>query len=301
MVSAAIGGCQAQMPPTAKTTTEPTAITESAEAPAGSAVPANSPVRLVRIAAASDLRLVLPQLIAEFRRQHPECELEPTFAASGTLSAQIQQGAPFDLFLSADRSYPERLVASGHGDPSSQRVYAIGELVVWSAQPRDWSGGPTPLHALQSEDVRLIAIANPEHAPYGKAAMAAFESAGLVEELTPKLVRAENVSQVAQFAETSAVEACVLSGSLVRQTQLKERGSFVVVPKSLYPPLEQTLLVLKSAANPADVARFAEFLQTPAARELLITAGFGLPPGDELPAESDSSSRMPARTEEPTQ
>ncbi|MBL8616288.1 MAG: molybdate ABC transporter substrate-binding protein [Deltaproteobacteria bacterium] len=226
----------------------------------------------VRIAAASDLRFALeaygPTLAA---RGLP---IAPTFGSSGNFAAQIAQGAPFDLFLSADDRYPAQLVASGHADGARQRVYGLGQVVLWVRTQSPLDLGPG-LQVLADARVRTVAMANPRHAPYGQAAEAALRAAGLHEAVAGKLVLGDNVSQAAQFVATGAADAGLIALSLARAPTFAAAGRFVVV--SGHPPLRQTGVVLRAAADPAAAAAVLDALCGAEGRALLDRFGF-LPP-----------------------
>jgi len=229
----------------------------------------------LRIAAASDLQFVLPELAAQYETQSG-VKLAITYGSSGNFFAQIQNGAPFDLFFSADVSYPHKLVASHLADPDSLQVYAIGRLVLWLPpdSPLDPSAG---LKILLDPRVRKIAIANPEHAPYGRAAIAALKNAGLYDQLKDKLVFGENISQAAQFVQSGGAQAGLLAFSLAVSPALKS-GKRWEIPGDWYPPVEQAVVFLAASPNKSAAEAFLAFLKTPAARKTFERYGFFLPP-----------------------
>ncbi len=229
----------------------------------------------LNIAAAADLTLCLQDLDAAFAKAHPEVELKPTTGSSGNFLAQIKNGAPFDVFLSADMSYPKQLAKDGQADESSLTLYATGHLVLWSTNPAvDVSQG---LAVLKSGAVKKFAIANPDVAPYGRAAKAALEKAGLWDALQPKLVRGENIAQTAQFVQSGNVDAGIVALSLVVAPKIAGTGQYWRVPEDQYPVLEQgAVITAKGAGNPAAKA-YIEFLRTPEARAVFDRYGFLLP------------------------
>lgn len=240
------------------------------------ASPLPSPSSL-RIAAAADLRFALDEIVAAWARAHPEAPLEVSYGSSGSFFAQIGQGAPFDLFFSADIDYPRRLVEAGLADGATLRPYAVGQIVVWvpAGSPLDVEGrGPA---VLADPAVHRVAIANPEHAPYGRAAVAALEALGLAEVVRPKLVLGENVSQAAQFVESGNAEAGIIALSLAQAPTLAARGRYVIVPPEAYPHLEQGAVVLAGAADPATARAFLDFVLGPDGRAILEGYGFLLP------------------------
>jgi molybdate transport system substrate-binding protein len=244
-------------------------------APAGSAD--DSPTgRSIRVAAAADLRFAMDELITEWNALVPATPAEATYGSSGNFFAQISQGAPFDVFFSADAAYPRELETAGLAEPGSTRLYAIGQIVVWVAA----DSGIDPalgLKGLTDASVRSVAIANPEHAPYGRAAEAAMRSAGVYEALEAKLVLGENVSQAAQFVESGSADAGVIALSLAAAPTLRDRGRYAVVPIDSYPPLEQGAVVLGAAADPEAAGAFLDFVLGPDGRRVLDRFGF-LPP-----------------------
>jgi len=229
----------------------------------------------LRIAAASDLQFVLPDLAAQYERQS-SVKLAITYGSSGNFFAQIQNGAPFDLFFSADVSYPDKLVSAHLADPNSLQVYAIGRLVL--CLPPDSPLDPaTGLKVLLDPRIQKIAIANPAHAPYGRAAVAALKNAGLYEQLTPKLVFGENISQAAQFVQSGSAQAGLIAFSIAFSPAMKS-GKHWEVPAAQYPAVEQAVVLLADSPNKAPADSFLAFLKTPAARAIFELYGFFLPP-----------------------
>ena len=229
----------------------------------------------IRIAAASDLQFVLPDLAANYEKQ-TGVKLAITYGSSGNFFAQIQNGAPFDLFLSADVGYPHKLVVAQLADISSLQIYAVGHLVLWLPpdSPLDPSSG---LKILLDPRIQKIAIANPEHAPYGRAAIAVLRDAGLYDHLKPKLVFGENISQAAQFVQTGSAQAGLLAYSLTLSPAMKS-GKFWSIPTDKYPPVEQAAVLLTASSNKEAAISFLAFLKTLAARATLERYGFFLPP-----------------------
>lgn len=228
-----------------------------------------------RIAAASDLQFVFPDLASQYEKQSGT-KLAITYGSSGDLSAQIQNGAPFDLFFSADVAYPHQLVTAHLANPDSLQVYAVGRLVLWLSpdSPLDPSAG---LKILLDPRVQKIAIANPDHAPYGRAAIAALKSAKLYDPLKPKLVFGENISQAAQFVQSGSAQAGLLAFSLAVSPALKS-GKRWEIPANQYPPVEQAVILLSASANKAAAQAFLDYLKSPSARATFEKYGFFLPP-----------------------
>ncbi len=228
----------------------------------------------VRIAAASDLRFALDEITGIVAQEHPEIELSVTYGSSGQFVQQIRNGAPFDLYLSADRAYVDDLVTEGLADSEDVFEYAVGRLVTWYP-----SGAPaTPdLAGLADPRVRTVAIANPEHAPYGVAAMAALESTGLLDSVQPKLVLGENVSQAAEFARTGNADAAIVALSLVLADPVRDVGAWTEVPLDAFPRLLQAGTVLTSAQDPGAARTVAGIITSDTGRRILADYGFTFP------------------------
>ncbi len=229
----------------------------------------------VQIAAASDLVFCLEALHAEFLRTDAAVELKLTTGSSGNFHAQIRNGAPFDVFLSADLRYPRELIDAGLAPADSLVMYAIGRLALWTVRA-DLDPG-VGLALLRDERVRRFAIANPEHAPYGRAARQALEHAGVWELALDRIVFGENIAQTAQFVQTQNADAGIVALSLVLAPRLKGVGRYREIPASAHAPLEQgAVLTLRGAQNPA-ARRYLAFLKSPAARAIFDQYGFRLP------------------------
>jgi molybdate transport system substrate-binding protein len=240
--------------------------------------PATAPPRTLAVAAAANLKDVVQALKAAFEAAHPGVTVQLSLGASGTFFSQIQNGAPFDLFLSADRDYPRKLVEAGLGAAADERVYALGRLVAWlppgSTLTRDLDA--RGLEALAGPQVKRIAIANPAVAPFGRAAMRAFEAAGVARAVEAKLVKGTSVAQAAQFATTGAADVAFIPASLTLGPELGD-GAVVPVPEALCGRLEQSGLVLTGAREPALARAFLEFLTGAEGRSILAARRYGLP------------------------
>ena len=224
----------------------------------------------LRIAAAADLQPLLPPLLRQFEQQ-TGIHAEASYQASATLATQIIDGAPFDLFLAADLSFPQRVIDAGRAEQAAPLPYARGTLVLWT---RNDSGvASLSLEALQSAAVKSIAIANPTHAPYGRAAQAALQHAGLFNALQPKLVIAENIAQAAQYADSGNAQAGFISLTSALTPRLSTDGHFVQVPDEDYPPILQGAIVIRASAEAGAAHRFLEFLQKPEIQQTLATEG----------------------------
>ena len=232
-------------------------------------------VETLSIAAASDLVYCLEELNATFHKAHPTLTLKVSTDSSGNFFAQIQHGAPFDIFLSADLHYPNALIKAGLADSSSLTLYAIGYIVLWSRRPDiDVTRG---LEILRDEKITKVAIANPAHAPYGRAAKAALEYFKLWEPIQPKLVLGENIAQTAQFVQTGNVDAGIVALALVMSPKLKNAGTYYVIPETSFPRLEQAAVLTKQGIKNPVANRYLEFLRSAPAREIFNRYGFRLP------------------------
>lgn len=242
-------------------------------------LPAQAPPRLLRIAAASDLKWALEEAKAAFEKDTPGVTCALTFGSSGNFYNQLTQKAPFDLFLSADIAYPARLVEQGFGLKGSLFPYALGTLVLWVPK-----ASPIPVEALGMKAVlhpaaRKVALANPRHAPYGRAAEAALKSAGLLEGIQGRLVLGENIAQTAQFIQTGNADLGFIALSIASSPAMKDQGRCWVVPAGLHPAIEQGGVVLSWAQDVEAAQAFRAFLIGPQGVAILSKYGFGQPAG----------------------
>jgi molybdate transport system substrate-binding protein len=228
----------------------------------------------LRLAAAADLQPLLPNILAQFTAQ-TGVPAQASYKSSATLATAIINGAPFDLFLAADFSFPQRVIAAGLAEESTPIAYARGTLVLWTRNQspfRDLS-----IDSLRDPALKSIAIANPQHAPYGRAAVAALHHLGLYDTLKPKLVIAENIAQAAQYADSGNAQLGLISLTSALTPRLQASGHFIEVPHSDYPPILQGAIVVKGSPNAQAAHRFLAFLASAhVARELQAR---GLAPG----------------------
>ena len=229
------------------------------------------------VAAAADLRGAWERLGPAFEARHPGLRVQVSFAASGTLSAQIRQGAPFDVFLSADLAFPARLAEEGLGSPEGVFPYALGRLALWVRSDLGLDPARLGFGTLGSPKVRRVVLANPRVAPYGRAAEEALRHAGLLEALAPRLVFAENVAQAGQYLRTGAADAGLVSLSQAEQPDLKAKGFAWTLPAGTHAPLRQGGLVLKRSAAPRAAQALRAFLLGAEGQALLAASGFGKP------------------------
>lgn len=232
---------------------------------------ASQPVpKKLTVAAAADLKFAMPEIARQFRAAHPAVEMQIAYGSSGNFFAQIGNRAPFDMFLSADVEYPRKLASAGVGVASSVFTYAAGRLVVWvpADSPLD------PATALRQPSVRHVAIANPQHAPYGRAAQAALRALGLYQSVAPKLVLGENVAQALQFVESGAADAGIVALSLAMAPPSRARGRYWEIPVDAYPRIEQGGIILKDSQAARDLRAL---LLSTAGRSILKQYGFFTP------------------------
>jgi molybdate transport system substrate-binding protein len=227
--------------------------------------------RAVTVAVAANVKPAFDEIAAAWRARHPGVEVRATYGASGTIFAQIRNGAPFDLFLSADVELPAKLEAEGMSD-GPHFVYASGALALWVPRSSPLDVARDGLRALLEPSVRRIAIANPRVAPYGRAAEEALRRAGMLEAVQQKLVFGQNVAQAAQFAQSGAAEAAILPLSLALGPPLRDEGRHWRLPASAHRPVEQAGVVLKAAREPRLARDLADAVL--AARPILERWGY---------------------------
>jgi molybdate transport system substrate-binding protein len=229
----------------------------------------------IRVAAAADLKFALDELGAQFKKQAGR-RLNVSYGSSGNFFAQIHNGAPFDVLLSADIEYPRKLEAAGLAEPGTLYEYAVGRIVIWMPAEARADLAKLGWKALLEPGVERIAIANPEHAPYGRAAVAALRSAGIYDQLRRRLVYSENIAQAAQFVASGSAQAGILALSLASSPLMRE-GKRWEIPANLHEPIEQGAVILKSAKDKEGARAFLAFLKSDAGRKILESYGFTLP------------------------
>jgi molybdate transport system substrate-binding protein len=232
--------------------------------------------RRVRVAAAADLQFAFDEVRTAFERAHRGIRVEATYGSSGNFFTQLVSRAPFDLFLSADMDYPRRL-AKEVDSPETPFAYAIGHLVIWVPRHSGIAVDRLGIKTLLDPSVRKIAIANPRHAPYGRAAEAALKSLKVYDSVKDRLVLGENVAQAAQFVQSGAADAGIFSRSLALAPALRDAGSFWEVPENAYPRLTQGGLILPWTEDPAAAAALRDFLLGSEGRAVLKRFGFDSP------------------------
>jgi molybdate transport system substrate-binding protein len=228
----------------------------------------------LRVAAAADLQAALPAIAAQFEKETGR-HVALTFGSSGNFTTQIENGAPFDVFMSADMDYPKRLEQAGLAERGSLYEYASGRLVLWTRNDSGIDVKPG-LSVLGDARVRRVAIANPAHAPYGRAAVAAIRHESLYDRVQSKFVLGENISQTAQFAQSGNADVGLIALALALSPALKTVGAYVEVPAAFYPAIEQAAVVVASSTKKPLARRFVESLKQPATQAILRSYGFAV-------------------------
>jgi molybdate transport system substrate-binding protein len=236
---------------------------------------AAKPCGTVTVAAASDLTYAMNEIGANFEKA-TGCMLRLSMGSSGNFLTQIENGAPFDIFFSADIAYPKKLEAEGLAAAGSTYLYAIGKIVLWTRNDSHVDVGKG-FSALRDPAVQKIAIANPEHAPYGRAAEEALRQSGVYETVKDRLVLGENISQAAEFVESGNADAGILALSLVLSPAMKDNGRAWNIPENLYTPIQQGAVVVRTAANRQGAIQFLDYIKMPGVAALLERYGFVLP------------------------
>ncbi len=246
-------------------------VTFAWAAPRGNDVPSKT----LTVAAAADLSFALPRITGAFERLTGGT-VRVVYGSSGNLYAQIQNGAPFDVFLSADVNYARSLVTLHQAEADSFYRYAVGRLVLWAPQDSPLDLQQFGIRILDQPEVTRVAIANPDLAPYGRAALAVLQHYNLYDHVAPKLVRGENISQAAEFVQSGNAQIGILPLSLASAPVLRGGKSWEIPPQ-VYPPIEQAAVVLTFSRNQALARRFLAFLKTPEAAAVLRQFGYSVP------------------------
>jgi molybdate transport system substrate-binding protein len=243
-------------------------------------VHANEPkatTREILVAAAADLKFALDEVIQEFQKEHPDAKITVTYGSSGNLFSQIDNGAPFDLFLSADIDFPKKLIERKKALAHSLFPYAVGQIVIWVPADSSIDVQKLGIRSLLDPAVHKIAIANPEHAPYGRAAVAALKKLGVYDQVTDKFVTGENIAQTAQFVQSHAADIGLIALSLAVSPKMKAAGTYWTVPLDAYPRLEQGGVILSATKQPELAQQFREMMVSSQGRETLRRYGFIIP------------------------
>jgi molybdate transport system substrate-binding protein len=230
----------------------------------------------LRVAAAADLSAALAE-IAQTYEHKTGVKVKLSFGASGALTQQIQNGAPFDLFFSADMDYPQQLVAAGYADGVTLYQYAVGKLVLWVPADSVLDVAQKGMNVVLDPAVKKIAVANPQHAPYGRAAVAALKHYGLYDRAADRLVLGENVAQAAQFVESGNAQAGFVALAHALAPGMRGKGKYWEVPADAYPPLAQGVVVLSHSQYEKEAAEFVQYVKAKEAAEVLRKYGFTVP------------------------
>jgi molybdate transport system substrate-binding protein len=234
----------------------------------------------IAVAAAADLKFAMGELAAGFEKQTGN-KMNVTYGSSGNFFSQIQNGAPFDLFFSADVEYARKMEAGGLAEPGTLYNYAVGRIVIWMPQGVRVDLNAQGMNALLDAAIQKIAIANPTHAPFGRAAVGAMKKSGIYEKVEPKLVYGENVSQAAQFVQSGNAQAGIIALSLAISPAMKDSGKMWLIPAALHPPIEQAAVVVKSSQKKEAAKAFLEYIKSAAGRAVMNRYGFTTLPAGE--------------------
>jgi len=229
----------------------------------------------IAIAAASDLNFAIKEIVAEYEKATGN-HIKLSLGSSGNFYAQIQNGAPFDLYFSADIGYPKKLEEAGLTVPGSLYRYAVGRIVLWTGN-KSQINVSRGIDVLRMPTIKKIAIANPKHAPYGRAAVAAMEYFKVYDRVKDRLVLGENISQAAQFIESGACDIGIIALSLALAPTMKAKGTYWEIPAEAHPPLEQGAVILKSSTQQESSKQFLEFMKSSEGQEIMTRYGFTLP------------------------
>jgi len=229
----------------------------------------------ITIAAAADLQFAMQDIADRFQRETGKTE-NLIYGSSGNFFQQFQNGAPFDLFFSANLDYPKKLEAAGLTEPGSYYQYARGKIVIWVPNDSrlDLSSG---IQVLLNPSIQKIAVANPQHAPYGQAAVAAMQKGNVYDKVKDKLVLGENISQTASFVVSGSADIGIVALSLALSPSMKDKGRYAEIPADEYPPIEQACVILSSSKNKEAAGQFLSFIKTATIGDLLKGYGFDVP------------------------
>jgi molybdate transport system substrate-binding protein len=245
-------------------------------APGFSRPPAQAADREINVAAAADLSAALPEIASVYEKKSGVV-LKLSFGASGALTQQIQNGAPFDVFFSADMDYPKQLVADGKADGATLYRYAVGQLVLWVPSDSPLDVEHKGMDVLLDSSAKKISIANPQHAPYGRAAAAALKHYGLYEKVSDRLVLGENIAQAAQFVESGNAQVGFVALAHASAPAMQGKGRYWKIPANAYPPLDQGAVLILHSPHAQDAAAFLDYMKTSEVAAVLRHYGFNVP------------------------
>jgi molybdate transport system substrate-binding protein len=232
--------------------------------------------REINVAAAADLSSALQEVANNYEKR-TGVTVKLSFGASGTLTQQLQNGAPFDIFFSADMDYPRQLIAGGQAESATLYRYAVGRLVLWVPKDSPLDVEHKGMDVLLDPSVKKIAIGNPQHAPYGRAAAATLRHYGLYEKVSDRLVLGENIAQAAQFVESGNAQVGFVALAHAIAPAMQGKGRYWVVPADAYPPLDQGAVLISHSPHQQDAAAFLEYVKSPETAVVLKRYGFSLP------------------------
>jgi len=226
----------------------------------------------ITVAAAADLQSAMQDVAAKFQKETGK-EVKLIYGSSGNFFQQIQNGAPFDMFFSANLDYPKKLEAGALTEPGTFYQYAVGKIVIWvpNDSKLDVSSG---IKSLLNPSIKKIAIANPQHARYGQAAVVAMKKEEVYDWVADKFVLGENISQTASFVVSGSADIGIVALSLALSPNLKDKGRYAEIPASEYPPIEQACVILSSSKNKETAKQFLSFIKTAEVAETLRKYGF---------------------------
>jgi len=227
------------------------------------------------VAAAADLSSALKEVTESYEKK-TGVKIKLSFGASGALTQQIKNGAPFDVFFSADMDYPRQIISTGDADSASLYQYAVGKLVLWVPSDSPLDVEHKGMKVLLDPSVKKISIANPQHAPYGRAAVAALKHDGLYDQVSDRLVLGENVSQAAQFVESGNAQVGFVALAHAIAPEIKSKGKYWIVPADSYPPLAQGVVVIAHSQHKKEAMEFVEYIKSKECIELLRKYGFSV-------------------------
>ena len=239
------------------------------------AVDKNAP-KSITVAGATDLSAALKEIAENYEKQ-TGVKVKLSFGASGALTQQIRNHAPFDVFFSADMDYPRQLISQGDAEGRSLYRYAIGKLALWAPADSPLDVEHRGMNVMADASVKKIAIANPQHAPYGRAAVAAMKHVGLYEQVSDRLVLGENISQAAQFVESGNAQVGFVAMSFAASPAMQGKGKYWEIPVEAYPPLDQGVVVIRRSRHKKEAMAFVEYIKTKPVADILRRYGFTVP------------------------
>jgi molybdate transport system substrate-binding protein len=236
-----------------------------------------SSVATIHVAAAANVQFAFDEIESEFEEQHPDIQLQMTYGSSGNFYAQLTQEAPFDIFFSADEVYPRRVIDEGFADEDSYFTYVVGQICIWVPNDSPLDLDAAGMNAVVDPSVVKIAIANPDVAPYGAAAVEAMRHFGVYEAAQDRLVLGDNISQTTQFVQSGAADVGIIALSLALAPELSDEGRYWIVPNDAYQPLMQAGVILSTSKHREAAEELQQFVLGSEGQEILSRFGY-LPP-----------------------